>query len=582
MTKVVKQRQGRAQSNDGIAACAPGAAHIPDDNLNQAQQSIAAAASMQTALLITALLALAFAQSEKPLVTLDRNPAALDWKTWLKGSEATGARGNAPPRRITTKSLFIAPQRDNMPMCAEGYRPDDMGRCVKVVRVDESAHNNFLLDKLNSQFASQLPDNSDFSYDYSEDPVDVSSGPFQLNIPISLQAPTGADSPHDDTNNVTAVNVPQATDSHQVDKKDVMQADQSVRNETLVQQLESLKAESLVSVVDSSFGLNHGNHTKDNLAEDTTAKNSDNLDSNENIRDMINLDTNYIDNKSSETNLTSVNKLTESKNDSLIIDILPRINGTGINFLNDTRNHDDRNATTIDASDKDSKKNATLSKEKITSIPTLQNLPHPEIDYSDLGEALKIMSRFAEVSTDEMFSDEHRSGQINSEEDQNPLGTRTKLQHRKKQSSKIPPVQSRESLDLPTYEIPPNKLRGQTTFRFPNGVSASSNLRGNFDEYNWPNLRPEPPMDLRSIMNFWPQQQYPNLNGQHVNPTRHRHSYLYPGLSHSGGERIRQAAPVNYRWPRQSLVQHPAPSADLYNILGMRHWLRNREGGDER
>ncbi|XP_026271912.2 uncharacterized protein LOC113202064 [Frankliniella occidentalis] len=85
-------------------------------------------------------------------------------------------------RRITPKSVFIAPNiNGDRDQCAEGYQQDDMGRCVKVVKVDAEKSWDLLLDKLNNQFAD-LP----FPLlTETTTPPGPPPGPFQLAIPIA-------------------------------------------------------------------------------------------------------------------------------------------------------------------------------------------------------------------------------------------------------------------------------------------------------------------------------------------------------------------------------------------------------------
>ena len=82
-------------------------------------------------------------------------------------------------RRITPKSVFIAPALPALPPCAEGYHADKMARCMKDVSIDPQAHLGFLVQRLNNRYgvlggASEPSRNSQKK----------SSGPLQLNIPL--------------------------------------------------------------------------------------------------------------------------------------------------------------------------------------------------------------------------------------------------------------------------------------------------------------------------------------------------------------------------------------------------------------
>jgi hypothetical protein len=95
-----------------------------------------------------------------------------DHLSWLLIEEAPAASGLVV-RRITPKSVFVAPS-----FCAEGYRQDAMGRCVKVVRVNQAAQWDFLLHKLNSMYAPE-----------PSKPV-KKGGPIHLALPIAVEPAT--------------------------------------------------------------------------------------------------------------------------------------------------------------------------------------------------------------------------------------------------------------------------------------------------------------------------------------------------------------------------------------------------------
>lgn len=78
--------------------------------------------------------------------------------------------------------MFIAPKlgqnNGSLPDCADGYRSDPMGRCIKFVKVDEAAHLDFLLERLNAMYATKSSDEG------TDDEVKPTSGPLQVNIPF--------------------------------------------------------------------------------------------------------------------------------------------------------------------------------------------------------------------------------------------------------------------------------------------------------------------------------------------------------------------------------------------------------------
>lgn len=114
------------------------------------------------------------------------------------GTAGGGSVGSAGAgRRITPKSVFVAPSFNK---CSDGYRPDSMGRCVKVVKLNQAAQWDFLLKQLNSMYgtgaaggaggfpmssvsAFQSPAITTTTVEPSLQKTD-SPGPFQLNIPL--------------------------------------------------------------------------------------------------------------------------------------------------------------------------------------------------------------------------------------------------------------------------------------------------------------------------------------------------------------------------------------------------------------
>lgn len=99
------------------------------------------------------------------------------WQAWLmvdaQNDFQHGIDSATFLRRITPKSVFIAPPA--LPACPEDYHADSMGRCVKSVRIDENAQQNFLLQRLNAKYASEAENQSEQK---------KSTGPLQLNIPL--------------------------------------------------------------------------------------------------------------------------------------------------------------------------------------------------------------------------------------------------------------------------------------------------------------------------------------------------------------------------------------------------------------
>ncbi|RZB40296.1 hypothetical protein BDFB_005524 [Asbolus verrucosus] len=129
-----------------------------------------------TIVLVASCVCVSFCYPSKPL---NERSTELAWEAWLlvDQSNRQGDLG-VLRRRITPKSVFIAPtfSPESLPACAEGYISDSMGRCMQIVKINESNHLNFLLEKLKQRFPSP---------DYQEETNDTSTqGPLQFNIPL--------------------------------------------------------------------------------------------------------------------------------------------------------------------------------------------------------------------------------------------------------------------------------------------------------------------------------------------------------------------------------------------------------------
>ena len=111
-----------------------------------------------------------------PAKPLNERSTELAFEAWLlvDQSNRQSDLGGLLRRRITPKSVFIAPtfSPESLPPCAEGYKSDSMGRCVKFVKINTTAHFNFILDRLNAQFAEEATTER------------ATQGPLHLNIPF--------------------------------------------------------------------------------------------------------------------------------------------------------------------------------------------------------------------------------------------------------------------------------------------------------------------------------------------------------------------------------------------------------------
>lgn len=207
---------------------------------------------------------------------------------------------------------------------------------------------------------------------------------------------------------------------------------------------------------------------------------------------------------------------------------------------------------------------------------------NPEHDYSDIGEAIKLISRYAEVTTDDNFA---KSQQTNASKEDSILGTRTKLQYRRnkpKLTDSTGISKSRESFTSHgTFEnyYPKKDL----IFR-----------------YSWPNQplhSPQSTYPFKHLQDYWPGQKHiGGVYAMHENPRRHHHTYphnylrphnyayadaarLYPRLqeTYSGLHRYPHRVARNNASPIRSHVNNQ----DLYSLLGLRHWFSS-EGTSKR
>lgn len=142
--------------------------------------------------------------------------ANFSWQTWLLVDPQNGFQHGIDSatllRRITPKSVFIAPE---LPACADGYRADKMGRCVKMVNIDQEAHRSFLLDRLNAMFSAP-PVFAD-----ENDQRKGSTGPYQLNIPLifSNSKPSSMKIEPEETSSMNdPVEVPSPNETHPDDE----------------------------------------------------------------------------------------------------------------------------------------------------------------------------------------------------------------------------------------------------------------------------------------------------------------------------------------------------------------------------
>lgn len=203
---------------------------------------------------------------------------------------------------------------------------------------------------------------------------------------------------------------------------------------------------------------------------------------------------------------------------------------------------------------------------------------NPENDYSDIGEAIKLISRYAEVTTDDNFSKDQKN---NAAKDDSILGTRTKVQHRRNK-----PKISETTEALPDKNLPDSRDKTEAQSMYPKNAV--------YFRYPWPNQHfatPPPNYPFRHIQDYWPgRTKFGGVYNTHENPRRHHHSY--PHTFRPQGYRYARAdLPPRVAYPEQlkgyfhRIIQHhmqqPRNNQDLYSLLGLRHWFSS-EGASKR
>lgn len=206
-----------------------------------------------------------------------------------------------------------------------------------------------------------------------------------------------------------------------------------------------------------------------------------------------------------------------------------------------------------------------------------QSKLNPENDYSDIGEAIKLISRYAEVSTDDNFSKDQKK---HATKEESVLGTRTKLQYRrnKPKAEILQDTAPIRTVPEPTFEdkMPPNSFYPKTEsfYRYP-WVSHSQT--------------PPPNYPFRHLQDYWPGRNHVGgVYNTHGNPRRHHHSYphyfrphgyypeAYPGLQDMYPDQP-QAYPHKVVQRHTKPVRSQLSNQGLYSLLGLRHWFSSEE-----
>ncbi|KAJ2945965.1 hypothetical protein O0L34_g4883 [Tuta absoluta] len=495
--------------------------------------------------------------------TLDRLAAEQAWRVWLQSPESGNPQ--APPRRITTKSLFITPL-----VCPKGQRLDS-NACVQALTVNKDEHERILLEQLNALFTSAP--SGDVVYDYGDD----EPGPLQLSIPIALDPlaerlqaePSAQAQEHQPT-------------YAKPDKKDDARPDAGAG---LVAELELLQLQhSQNKPNDTSYEatdiLNHNVlQSIDKPKRDSPITNTTKVETNssdegqkEVVYGHVNIDPILYDTKTetepttTEADTEPTTTTTESQNDEMTTTV------TNSNtYLNNTPTE-----TAVDTTKNDTKSDDANALKKDGDRTKL----NPETDYADIGEAIKLISRYAEVTTDDNFSKAQKKIAV---KDDSILGTRTKLQYRRKPK---PADVSHE----PGPPYVPSEHAKDKTPAFPK--------KDVYYRYPWPSQHsPTPPPDypFRHIQDYWPGRNQVGgvYNTAHENPRRHHHmfphnyyrSHNMPYANYPGPYpgQVEGYPGQSQPYPHRIGPHHVRPmrshgtNQDLYTLLGLRHWFSSED-----
>lgn len=497
---------------------------------------------------------LPIATTRAPPRTLDRQASELVWKNWLQGPES--GNQNAPPRRITTKSLFITPL-----VCPKGQRLDRNG-CIQGITVNQDEHERILLDKLNALFTTATNNGDVLLYDYG----DNEPGPLQLSIPIALD-PQAAP-----LQGQEALSQAQEFQLNYVKKHDEKpNGGANLEAELELLKLQNASALNQYALTNLHYPEKPKRDTPLNISEIENINKTVEEGQKEIIYGNVNVDsvvynTGYQNQKTEQTE----HQFESSQGN---------VNLTSHNSTTDQN----MNITYIGNPTHDATKNTPRPTSHVLKKDGDRSKLNPENDYSDIGEAIKLISRYAEVTTDDNFSKHQKKPSV---KEDSILGTRTKVQYRrnkpKPETMKSSPLRSAPESSLLDYK---NKLptlsdlaKDGIIYRYPLS-SQESHI-------------PPPNYPFRHLQDYWPgQTKLGGVYNSHENPRRHHHSYShsfrqhgYPYGTYAG---LHDTYPELKRFIRRVSQHHADPLRsrtniqDLYSLLGLRHWFSS-EGTSKR
>lgn len=282
----------------------------------------------------------------------------------------------------------------------------------------------------------------------------------------------------------------------------------------------------------------------------------------------------------SETEQTTINDVTlsEQRNEA------PTVLNSTISVKNENNNKSIEVPTETPTSSEISNSTSPILKKEGDKTKL-----NPENDYADIGEAIKLISRYAEVTTDDNFSKDQKKYAI---KDDNILGTRTKLQYRRNKPKPF------EKFSRPVAQSPILEFANSEKVPLQYGNGGFYPKNDVYYRYPWQSpYSPTPPPNypFKHIQDYWPGQSHVGgvYNSAHENPRRHHHSYphyfrphsfpygnypgSYPGLQQIYSGELQPFTRRTIDLPHHSgTLQSQANNQDLYSLLGLRHWFSSQ------
>lgn len=117
-------------------------------------------------------------------------PSELAWQAWLvvasKPDSQSSFESATVPRRISPKSVFVAPRLEKNRPCSDGYKADGFGGCeTDTIKINPQDHWNFVIERINAMYPKGVGFD-DSAATSSELKHSALSGPLQVNISLGI------------------------------------------------------------------------------------------------------------------------------------------------------------------------------------------------------------------------------------------------------------------------------------------------------------------------------------------------------------------------------------------------------------